>query len=429
MKKIFITIIAMLLPLMASAYDLFDVEVGGIYYDLDTKTQQAKVTDNPNKYKGNVNIPPFVMYEGVKYDVKAIGQEAFQDCSDLTSVTIPNSVKSIDYAAFYGCTGLTVMNIPYGVETIGYSSFANCSGITTLTIPNSVTSIKNYAFYGCSGLTSVIVPSSVTSLGDGPFGGCTSLSSITIPNGITTLTSGFLSGCTSLTSVTIPNSVLSIGRSAFQNSGLTSITIPNSVTSIDADAFLNCFELLSVTIGDGVTSIGSKSFAACTKLTDVYCLAKVVPTTNSDAFTSSFIDRYTLHVPAALIESYKSTAPWSGFKDIIALDGETTQCAKPTIKVEDGILTFSSQTEGVTYVASYNFSNEETKKGGSQLVLAGNTICHVSVYATKEGYLNSETSTADVELNVGVMGDVDGDGKVNVADHVKLSDIILNRNK
>ena len=229
--------------------------------------------------------------------------------------------------------------------------------------------------------------------------------------------------------MTIPSSILSIGSSAFQNSGLTSISIPNSVISIDKNAFLNCFELLSVTIGDGVTSIGSKSFAACTKLTDVYCLAKAVPTTNSDAFSSYLVDRYTLHVPAALVESYKSTTPWSGFKDIVALDGEATKCAKPTIKVEDGILTFNCQTEGVTYVASYNFSNEGTKKGGSQLVLAGNTICHVSVYATKEGYLNSETATADVELNVCVKGDVDGDGKVNVADHVRLSDIILNRNK
>ena len=244
------------------------VEVDGIYYDISETT--AKVTSGDNKYSGDIVIPESITYNASKYPVTSIGFRAFDGCSGLTSVTIPNSVTSIGYGAFYGCSGLTSITIPNSVTSIGEIAFYKCSGLISVTIPNSVTSIGVRAFNECSGLTSVTIPNSVTSIGNYAFYYCKSLTSITIPNSVTIIDSGAFYGCSGLTSVTIPNSVTSIGYGAFYGcSGLTSITIPNSVTSIGERAFRECSGLTSVTIPNSVTSIGDYAFYKCSGLTSV----------------------------------------------------------------------------------------------------------------------------------------------------------------
>ena len=256
--------------------------------------------------------------------VKSIGNRAFQYCFGLTSVTIGNSVTSIGESTFLGCSGMTSVTIPNSVTSIGNSAFQNCSGLPSVTIPNSVTSIGNIAFGGCSRLTSITIPNSVTSIGEGAFQDCSSLTSVTIPNSVTSIGLAAFSCCSSLTSVTIPNSVTNIGREAFYDcTGLTSVTIPNSVTSIGGCAFYECSGLTSVTIGNSVTSIGEDAFAYCPKLLSVYCYAENVPSTESDAFQSSYPENATLHVPAASIESYKATEPWSDFGTITPLQNLT----------------------------------------------------------------------------------------------------------
>ena len=169
------------------------------------------------------------------------------------------------------------------VVSIGNNAFENCTAFTSVTIPDSVTSIGEGAFWGCSSLTSVTIPNSVTSIGDFVFKGCP-IEDATIPtiaisyitknklktlviNGGSSIGSEVFENCSSLASVTIPNSVTSIGREAFKNcSSLTSITIPNSVNSIDSDAFNGCSSLTSVTIPDSVTTIGFMAFSNCTSL-------------------------------------------------------------------------------------------------------------------------------------------------------------------
>jgi hypothetical protein len=211
--------------------------------------------------------------------VTSIGTRAFENCSRLTSITIPDSVTSIGKNAFKGTKWLeeypddmVIINgiiykykgkkrniaIPDGVTSIGDSAFDGCSRLTSITIPDGVTSIGDSAFEVCSRLTSITIPDSVTSIGDSAFDGCSRLTSITIPDSVTSIGNNAFCWCESLTSITIPDSVTSIGNYAFACcSNLTSITIPDSVTSIGYCAFKGCSSLTSITIPNSVTSIGN----------------------------------------------------------------------------------------------------------------------------------------------------------------------------
>ena len=237
--------------------------------------------------------------------ITSIGDRAFYDCSSLTSITIPHSVTSIGNYAFYGCSSLTSITIPDNVTNIGSYTFRGCSSLTSITIPDSVTSIGNFAFAYCSKLTSITIPDSVTSIGDSAFWYCSSLESVTIGNGVTSISYYAFSGCSSLeeikfkdmasycqinglsnvdqnkvyiggqkltemTSIVIPDGVTSIGDNAFYNcSSLTSVTIGDGVTSISYQAFIGCSSLTSITIPDSVTSISNSAFSGCSSLTDI----------------------------------------------------------------------------------------------------------------------------------------------------------------
>lgn len=359
----------MLLPLMASA-DV--VEIDGVYYILISKVKTAEVTSNPNRYSGNVNIPEKVKHEGTEYSVTSIGESAFRESFELTSVTIPNSVM-----------------------TIGKESFYACIGLTSVTIPNGVTSIGDAAFIGCNGLTSVSIPNSVTSIGNAVFMDCKKLPSITIPNSVTSMGSQVFSYCSSLTSVVISNNVASIEGDAFSYcSALTSITIPNSVTSIGRQAFYSCNLLTSITIGSGIKTIDTSAFSSCPDLTDVYCYAENVPSAQSDIFKDSYIEYATLHVPATSLSAYKTTEPWKNFNKIVAIDGDmpdAPKCSTPIITYNNGELAFSCDTEGAEFV--YEISDADIKKGYVANVKLDATY-HISVYAAKTGYNNSDVATA-----------------------------------
>ena len=288
MRKRFFLFLALVATTSLWAEDFI---VGGINYNY-LGGNNVEVTHYRysylHKYEGSIEIPNTVYFSGTTYNVTSIGDYAFEDCSGLTSVTIPNSVTTIGDGAFDRCSSLTSVTIPNSVTTIGYGAFSGCSGLTSVTIPNSVTSIGNYAFSGCSGLTSVTIGSSVTSIGDYAFYRCSSLTSpvynahcfaymptscngaYTIPEGIKQIAGCAFCSCSGLTSITIPNSVTSIGAGAFYGcSALTSITIPQKVTSIEDGVFSGCSALTSITIPKSVTSIGDDAFSGCSGLTSV----------------------------------------------------------------------------------------------------------------------------------------------------------------
>ena len=248
MRKILFTLTFALVAFLAHA----ETEIDGIYYNLNSSARTAKVTYGSKEYLGAVTIPSTVSYRGYSYLVTSIGNFAFDGCSGLTSVTIPNSVTSIGGSAFWGCSSLTSIIIPNSVTRIGSNAFCCCTGIAKFIIPNGVANIEPGTFDGCTGLADITIPNNVVSIGNYAFNGCISLTTVVIPNSVTSIGEGTFEGCTGITAVTIPNSVTSMGDYAFYGcSSLVSVTIesPTPVTIYDETFTNHANAILYVPIG------------------------------------------------------------------------------------------------------------------------------------------------------------------------------------
>lgn len=138
--------------------------------------------------------------DGVLFDINKTELLCYPAGKSETSYDIPNGVTSIT-GAFYGCSNLTDITIPNSVTSIGKSSFYNCTGLKNITIPNSVTSIGDWAFLSCSSLTSVHIPDGVTSIGWCTFYVCHSLENITIPDSVTSIDGNAFGYCENLKTV------------------------------------------------------------------------------------------------------------------------------------------------------------------------------------------------------------------------------------
>ena len=321
MKKLFTLLLLTLLPLVASAYG--EIEVDGIYYNFNNsgETKTAEVRANPNKYTGDITIPATVTYNEVAYSVTSIGYDAFNKCSDLSSVAIPNSVTSLGGNAFAFCNNLKSLIIPDNVVSIGSYAFRACSSLTSITIGSGVSSIDGNAFEGCDALVSVhisdlaawckvqfgysfskttanplafahhlflndqeikdlVIPDGVIAISSCAFYGCSELTSVTIPSSLATIGNGAFDGCEALAAVHITeigawcnmsgDNLLFYAHHLFLNGEeIKDLVIPESVTSIRANAFANCTSITSVTIPKSVTNIGIGAFDGCEALTAV----------------------------------------------------------------------------------------------------------------------------------------------------------------
>ena len=231
-------------------------------------------------YENGNQIQSVFMANGVT----SIGNFAFNECTSLTSMTIPDSVTCIGNCAFRECSSLASVTIPDSVTSIGVYAFCACTSLKSVTIPDSVTSIGNYAFSYCTSLTGIWVDEgnshyfsdasgvlfnkdkTVLAQCPGAFSG-----SYAIPDGVTSINDAAFVNCESLTSVTIPDGVTNIGYEVFAGcTSLANMVLPNGVTRIGAEAFDWCTSMKSITIPDGVTSIGYDAFSNCKSLTNVY---------------------------------------------------------------------------------------------------------------------------------------------------------------
>lgn len=195
----------------------------------------------------------------IEWGVSSIGSYAFNDCNQLTSITIPSTVNHIGNKAFNGCAGLqtigpigTGSNIKLG-QMNKIDDFYGCTSLIKVILPDSVKTLGSEAFCSCTNLTNIYIPESVTSIGDYSFYNCLKLSEITIPNSVTNIGYKAFSYCESLTNIIIPDNVVNIGEKAFEGcSKLKSITIPKSLTSISDDLFIKCNDLRDVYYLDSV---------------------------------------------------------------------------------------------------------------------------------------------------------------------------------
>ena len=280
--------------------------------------------------KDGVGIIP----EGTEY----IDSCAFEDCKELTSVVIPNSVTSISWNAFNGCTGLKSIIIPNSVTEIGSHAFRGCTGLNNFIIPESVKRIDLSAFEGCIGITSIVIPKSVNFISwHSSFFGCKNLTSIVVAEGnetydsrencnaiIETRENALIAGCKASV---IPSSVTKIMRKAFSEVGLSSFVVPDNIVSINNEAFSNNDELQTITIGKFVNRIGEDVFKNCDNLKKV--VFKVTDPSQIQIERGVELGGYqaTLCVPdeKGVLAAYKKKAIWKKFAAIETFAAETGQ--------------------------------------------------------------------------------------------------------
>ena len=274
--------------------------------------------------------------------ITTIPEYCFANSPTLSSVTIPNTVTSIGNYVFNGCTNLALTSLPTSITTIGTYAFRNCTAmaIPDLSLPN-LTTLGSYAFSGDEGkapsITTVSNLGSITTIPEGCFNFNTSLSSVTIPNTVVTIGNMAFRGCR-ISSINIPSSVRTIGDRAFNGSHASTITIDEGVTTIGGYVFVTndctsivfpnsltdlgytnlayCNNLQTVEFGTGITNIKDQQFYGGfpSSMVSITIKATTPPTIARDTWSGVTCPIY---VPAASVNTYKTTGNWTRYASLI----------------------------------------------------------------------------------------------------------------
>ena len=304
--------------------------IDGVQYHIDFATQEASVTGADTGIT-SAAIPAAVEHEGTSYPAIAISDYAFQNCTALQSIILPERLQNIGNYAFKNCAALQSINIPQGITKIGEQTFYSCAALQSITLPEGLQAIGNYTFYECTALENVILPEELTSIGNNAFYGCplkdiTCLATtppaigyntfdsdtyanaalhvpaeawatyqanadwehlIRYPNAdgiqyyidFATQEASITGADKSITTTNIPVTieyermdypVNVIGNQAFYKCELLqSITLPKGLKSIGGHAFQGCTALESVSFPKGLQSIGYYAFQGCTTLESI----------------------------------------------------------------------------------------------------------------------------------------------------------------
>lgn len=411
----FIFVVVILLSVCTRSYS-YDFEVNGIYYGYNTSTSTAYVTFG-GKYYGNVDIPTSVTYNGRTLNVTEIGSYAFANCEDLVSVNIPNSIKSIGGSAFLDCHSLTTVNIPEIITAIPPACFKNCSSLSSILLSEKTEVIGSNAFEGCVKLESIVIPKHVIEIREEAFKTCISLKVIRIPSSVDKLYRCAFQDCTGLKTIVLEDcergltcdaGIFYNKYDAFWGTSPQYLYIGRNIPELlfyGNGGFdgINYDNISTIGIGQYVTGVYITNVNLWDSLKTLYCLSNNPPAVS---FGTKTYANAKLYVPTGTKERYLAANGWNNFFQIEELDidkmwhgeGEPNaenddkqKCEKPTISYKNGKLTFNCDTEGA--VCHYSITDDDIKAESSNEVQLGVTY-HISVYATKEGFENSETATA-----------------------------------
>ncbi|URW88631.1 leucine-rich repeat protein [[Ruminococcus] torques] len=248
------------------------------------------------KYSGaesNVTVPDKIDNKVVK----CVGYGAFAENENIVGVTIPAQVTDLQYGvfascanletvtfkagsklqkiaarAFENCSKLQSISLPDSVQTIEEKGFAYCKNLGTVDLGNGLKEIDNYTFYH-SGVTRIRIPDSTTEVGKCAFAGC-SLDNVILGSGLKGIEESVFSGCGNLKQIEIPDNITYISDRAFSYAGLTSVEIPDSVTSIGEEAFYGCGSLKKAVIGNNLAYVAYSAFYSCA-LTEIMWGGKI----------------------------------------------------------------------------------------------------------------------------------------------------------
>ena len=410
------------------------------FFDEQTKTI--------NDYTGSVTevkIPSKI--NGL--DVKCVGYGAFMDCTELTSVEIPDGVISISINAFKNCPSLESIKIPESVSFIGSSAFGGTkylenfkdidgfviindilykykeqSNVTDVTIPDNINLICGNAFSDCPNIKNVTIPDGVTNIYDRAFEDCTSLESVKVPDSVNNIGGFAFSNCIALKDVTIPNGVIYISRSTFNNcKSLESIDIPDSVTFITCYAFEGCTSLKMVRIPSSVETLQYNWFKDCSSLSTIVidrlkseCTEFALPDNDSTKvyYAVSLINNLD-NVTSSNVPKSDRISSYEDYITTLTADDGYTLPKDITIKVGDtilkdgytfvdGVLTISrdSITDSITIEANA-IPNEYTVTSDLTNIASNgtDTIKHGSEYKATLTADDGYTLPKDITIKVG----------------------------